>query len=56
LGTFVLRRVEFALHGLSIELDRPNDNLLNVTFTMAPSDFDEASRVVKIIAGDIDPQ
>src|SRR5262249_29672667 len=31
-------------------------NLLNVTFTMAPSDFEEVSRVVKMIAGDIDPQ
>jgi len=48
--------VEFTLHGLSIELDRPNDNLLNITFTMAPSDFEEASRVVKIIADEIDPQ
>ena len=55
-GHFFLRRVGFTLHGLSIELDRPNDNLLTVTFTMAPSDFDEASRVVNIIAGDIDPQ
>jgi hypothetical protein len=56
IGYFFLRRVEFTLHGLSIELDRPNDNLLTVTFTMAPSDFEQASRVVKIIAGDIDPQ
>jgi hypothetical protein len=56
IGHFFLRRVEFTLHGLSVELDRSNDNLLNVTFTMAPSDFEEASRVVKIIAGEIDPQ
>ena len=55
IGHFIVRRIEFALHGLSIELDRPNDNLLNVTFTMAPSDFEEALRVVKIIAGEIDP-
>ncbi len=52
----ILRRVEFTLHGLSIELGRPNDNLLSLTFTMAPSDFEEASRVVKIIAGEIGPQ
>ena len=56
IGHFVLRRVEFTLRGLSIELDRPNDNLLSVTFTMALSDFDEASRVVEIIAGEIEPQ
>ena len=49
IGHFLPRRVEFTLHGLSIELDRPNDNLLNVTFTMAPSDFEEASRIVKIM-------
>src|SRR5215470_9352398 len=34
-GHFFLRRVEITLHGLSIELDRPNDNLLTVP--MAPS-------------------
>jgi hypothetical protein len=56
IGHFFLRRVGFTLHRLSIELDRPNDNLLNVTFTMAPSDFEKASRVVKIIADEIDPQ
>jgi hypothetical protein len=56
IGHFGLRRVEFTLHGLSIELDRPKDNVLAVTFTMAPLDFDEASRVVKIIAGEIEPQ
>jgi hypothetical protein len=55
IGHFILRRVEFTLHGLSIELDRPNDNLLSVTFTMAPSDFNEASRVMKIISGEIEP-
>ncbi len=55
-GHFFLRRVEFTLHGLSIELDRPNDNLLTVTFTMAPSDFEEASRLVEIIASKIGPQ
>jgi len=30
IGHFVLRRVEFTLRGLSIEFDRPNDNLLSV--------------------------
>jgi hypothetical protein len=50
-GHFLLRRVEFTSQRLSIELDRPKDNLLSVTFTMAPSDFEEAPRVVKIITG-----
>ena len=56
IGHFILRRVEFTLHGLSIELNRRNGNLLSVTFTMAPSDFNEASRVMKIISGEIEPQ
>ena len=30
IGHFFLRRVEITLHGLSIELDRPNDNLLTL--------------------------
>ncbi len=41
-GHFLLRRVELTLHGLSIELDRPNDNLRNVSFTIEPSDLEEA--------------
>jgi len=56
IGHFVLRRVEFTLRGLSIELDRANDNHLRVTFTMAPSEFNEASQVMKIISGEIAPQ
>jgi hypothetical protein len=55
-SAFFLRRVEFTSQRLSIELDRPKGNLLSVTFTMAPTDFEEASRVVMIIAGQIEPQ
>ena len=38
---------------LSIELDRPKDNLVSVTFAMAATEFAEASQVVKIIRGEI---
>ena len=41
---------------LSIEFDRPSDDLVSVTFCMAISDFEEASRVMKIISGEIDLQ
>jgi hypothetical protein len=34
-GHFLLRRVDFAPQKLSIELDRPRDNLISVTFAMA---------------------
>jgi hypothetical protein len=40
---------------LTIEFDRPSDNLASVTFSMAISDFEEASQVIKIISGEVDP-
>ena len=56
IGHFLLRRVEFTPERLSIEFDRPSDNLVSVTFSMAVSDFEEASQVIKIISGEADPQ
>ena len=56
IGHFRLRRVEFTPESLSIEFDRPSDNLVNVTFSMAVSDFEEASQIIKIISGEVDPQ
>jgi hypothetical protein len=50
IGHFLLRRVEFTSEKLSIEFDRPRDNLISVTFDMAVSDFKKALRVVKIIS------
>ena len=56
IGHFLLRRVEFTPERLSIESDRPSDNLVSVTFSMAVSDFEEASQVIKIISGEVDLQ
>jgi len=56
IGHFLLRRVEFTPERLSIEFDRPSDNLVSVTFIMAVSDFEEASQVIKIISGEVDLQ
>ena len=50
IGHFLLLRIEFTPEKLSIEFDRPRDNLISVTFDMAISDFKKASRVVKIIS------
>ena len=50
-----MRRVDFAPQKLSIELDRLRDNLVIVTFAMAATKFAEASQVVKIISGEIEP-
>ena len=54
IGHFHLRCVEFTPQNLSIEFDRPGDNLVSVTFVMAASDFEDASRVVKTISGEIE--
>ena len=52
---FLLHRVDFAPQKVSIEIDRPRDSLISVTFTMMATGFAEASQVVKIISGDIEP-
>jgi len=39
-----LRGVDFTPQKLSIEFDRPRDNLLTVTFALATAEFEEASR------------
>jgi len=48
-GHFRLCRVEFTPEKLSIEFDRPIDNVIDVTFDMMADDFRKASRVVKTI-------
>ena len=54
-GHFLLRRVDFGPQKLSIELDRPRDNLVSVTLAMAATEFAEASQVVKLFSGGIEP-
>ena len=54
-GHFQLRHVDFTRQNLTIELDRPRDNLVSLTFAMAATEFAEASQVVKIISGEIEP-
>jgi hypothetical protein len=55
-GHFLLRRIEFTRDKLTIELDRPTNNLIRVTFRLSASEFEEASRVIKIISGEIEPE
>ena len=54
-GHFLLCRVDLTPQKLSIELDRPKDNFVSVTFAMVATEFAEASQVVKIISGEIEP-
>ena len=51
---FLLRRVDFTSQKLSIEIERPRDNFVSVTFAMVATEFAEASQVVKIISGEIE--
>ena len=53
-GHFLLRRVDFTSQKLSIEIERPRDNFVSVTFAMVAAEFAEASQVVKIISGEIE--
>jgi hypothetical protein len=53
-GHFQLRHVDFTPQKLTIELNRPR-HLVSVTFAMAATEFAEASQVVKIISGGIEP-
>ena len=54
-GHFLLRRVDFTTQKLSIEIDRLRDYLISVTFAMVATEFAEASQVIKIISGEIEP-
>ena len=54
-GHFLLRRVDFTPQKLSIEIDRLRDYLISVTFAMVATEFAEASQVIKIISGEIEP-
>jgi hypothetical protein len=49
-GHFLVRRVEFTPGVLSIEFDRPRDNLITVIFGTAVFDFRKVSQVVKMIS------
>jgi hypothetical protein len=48
-GHLRLRRVELTPERLLIELDRPTDNLISITFATTASNFRKTSRVIKII-------
>ena len=50
-GHFLLRSVDFTPRKLSLELDRPRDNFVSVTFAIMETEFAEVSQVVKIISG-----
>ena len=54
-GHFHVRRIKLTAQRLSVQLDRPKDNLITVTFLLALQEFQAASRIIKIISGEIEP-
>lgn len=51
IGHFRVHRIEFSSSRIVIEIDRPRDNLVEVALAMTAHDFEQAARVVDIIAG-----
>jgi len=56
-GHFAVHKIEFTAAHLLVEFDRPRDNLIKVTFDLAPSKFAQVSRVIDAIRGEsqLDP-
>jgi hypothetical protein len=54
-GHFFLRRIEFSQSGVSVEIDRPNNNRIDVTFSMSNDEYEEAEPIMNIISGEMDP-
>jgi hypothetical protein len=50
IGHFLLHRVEFTPERLSIEFDRPSDNLVSVTFAYVPLKVSFTESIVREIA------
>jgi hypothetical protein len=55
IGHFRIRRVDLSPSRVVVEIDRPMANVIEVTFTLSPSDFRRVAQVVDIISGAIDP-
>jgi hypothetical protein len=55
IGHFQVRRIDFRPDGISVEIGRSRDNVIDVTFNMTTSAFEEAMPVLKIISGEMEP-
>ena len=55
IGHFRVRRIDLSPSRIVLEIDRPEANVVEVTFRMTSSDFKLVARVVDIITGAIDP-
>ena len=55
IGHFRIRRIDFRPDSISIAIGRSKNNTIDVSFSMTTSAFEEASQIVKIISGEIEP-
>jgi hypothetical protein len=54
IGHFRIRRIDFSISRILLEIDRPKANVVEVSFAIASSDFKQVARVVGIISGAIE--
>ena len=53
IGHFRMRRIDLSVSPILLEIDRPKANVVEVSFAIASSDFEQVARVVGIISGAI---
>ncbi|MSQ51524.1 MAG: hypothetical protein EXR28_06515 [Betaproteobacteria bacterium] len=51
IGHFRLRRLEFSSSRILVEISRPKNNQIEVTFAITPIEFEQASEVIATIRG-----
>jgi hypothetical protein len=56
IGHFRIRRFELSVSSIVLEIDRPKDNIVKVTFAIAACEFEELTHVVGVINGDLEAQ
>jgi hypothetical protein len=49
IGHFHLHHIEFTPNGITVAMDRSNDNRIHVTFSISTSAFEEVASVLQII-------
>ena len=55
IGHFHVRRIDFTPDGISVEMARSTNNIVNVTFSITALVFEEALPIIKIITGQMEP-
>jgi hypothetical protein len=51
IGHFRIRRIDLSFSRIVLEIDRPKDSVVEISFAIASSDFKEVARFAGIISG-----